>query len=36
MVARAMRDLSRNADRIGNLNISPELLESLIKGSQKK
>ncbi|MBW7859345.1 MAG: hypothetical protein H3C43_13885 [Leptonema sp. (in: Bacteria)] len=30
IVARAMRDLSKNADKIGNLNISPELLQSLI------
>ena len=36
MVARAMRDLSRNADKIGNLNISPELLESLIDRAPKK
>ena len=30
IVARAMRDMSRNADKIGNLNISPELLASLL------
>lgn len=35
IVARAMRDLSKNAAKIGTLNISPELLESLIRRDPK-
>ncbi|MFV0540251.1 MAG: SPFH domain-containing protein [Aestuariibaculum sp.] len=30
-IALAFRELAENADKIGNLNISPELLESLVK-----
>lgn len=36
IVARAMRDLARNADRIGTLNISPELLDSLLRKEKKQ
>ena len=31
LIAMAFRDLADNADKIGNLNISPELLESLLR-----
>lgn len=31
-IALAFRELAENADKIGNLNISPELLDSLLKG----
>lgn len=31
IISRAMRDLSKNAGKIGNLNISPELLNSLLE-----
>ena len=30
-IALAFRELAENADKIGNLNISPDLLESLTK-----
>ncbi|MBX7059970.1 MAG: band 7 protein [Leptospirales bacterium] len=31
LISRAFRDLARNSEKIGTLNLSPELLESLIK-----
>ncbi|MCC6274576.1 MAG: band 7 protein, partial [Leptospiraceae bacterium] len=30
IIGRALRDIAKNADKIGNLNISPDLLTSLI------
>ena len=30
-IALAFRELAENADKIGNLNISPELLDSIVK-----
>ena len=30
LISKAMRDLARGADKIGNLNISPDLLDSLL------
>lgn len=36
IVARAMKDLSKNAEKIGNLNISPDLLQSLIPNLTNK
>ena len=30
MVSMALKEIARNAGKIGNLNISPELLETLI------
>ena len=30
IISRALRDIAKNAEKIGNLNISPELLTSLI------
>ncbi|HEY8999863.1 MAG TPA: SPFH domain-containing protein [Mucilaginibacter sp.] len=35
-IALAFRQLAENADKIGNLNISPELLESLLNDKQEK
>jgi regulator of protease activity HflC (stomatin/prohibitin superfamily) len=35
IISRAMRDLSRNASKIGNLNISPELLTSLLEKQEE-
>ncbi|HZX59908.1 MAG TPA: SPFH domain-containing protein [Mucilaginibacter sp.] len=35
-IALAFRQLAENADKIGNLNISPELLDSLLKDKQEK
>jgi hypothetical protein len=32
LVAMAFRDMADNADKIGNLNISPDLLSSLLAG----
>jgi hypothetical protein len=34
IVSRAMRDLAKNAQKIGNLNISPDLLNSLLEKEQ--
>jgi hypothetical protein len=34
MVSMAFKELAQNAGRIGNLNISPELLETLLAQSQ--
>ena len=31
IISRAMRDMAKNAEKIGNLNISPELLNSLMQ-----
>jgi len=36
MIAMAFRDLADNAEKIGNLNISPELLEALLARSPEK
>jgi hypothetical protein len=36
LVAMAFRDLADNAEKIGNLNISPELLNSLLTGGAAK
>jgi hypothetical protein len=33
-IALAFRELAENADKIGNLNVSPELLDSLLRGSK--
>ncbi|HBS03599.1 MAG TPA: band 7 protein [Leptospiraceae bacterium] len=33
LISRAMRDLAGNAEKIGTLNISPDLLQSLLDGS---
>ena len=30
-IALAFRELAENADKIGNLNISPELLDSIVR-----
>jgi hypothetical protein len=35
-IAMAFRDLAENADKIGELNISPELLSALVDGERKK
>jgi hypothetical protein len=35
LIAMAFRDLADNAGKIGNLNISPELLEVLIDAKEK-
>ena len=35
-IALAFRQLAENADKIGNLNISPELLDSLLSDKQEK
>ncbi len=32
LISRAFRDLAKNSDKIGTLNLSPDLLESLLKG----
>ncbi|MEQ8352370.1 MAG: SPFH domain-containing protein [Leptospiraceae bacterium] len=34
LISRAIRDLAGNAQKIGNLNISPDLLQSLIDGDR--
>ncbi|GAB1266215.1 SPFH domain-containing protein [Aurantivibrio infirmus] len=34
-IALAFRQIAENADKIGNLNISPELLDSILKDSKK-
>ncbi|MBI4630165.1 MAG: hypothetical protein HY740_00305, partial [Chloroflexi bacterium] len=34
MISLAMKELAQNASKIGNLNISPELLETLMKKSK--
>jgi hypothetical protein len=36
MVSMAMKELSRNANKIGQLNISPDLLESLLDEKKKR
>jgi hypothetical protein len=36
MVSMAIKELARNASKIGQLNISPDLLESLMDEKQKK
>ena len=35
LVAMAFRDLADNAEKIGNLNISPELLNALLTSDEK-
>ena len=35
-ISLAFRELAENADKIGNLNISPELLDSLLQNSSKR
>jgi hypothetical protein len=35
-IALAFRELAGNADKIGNLNISPDLLESILHDSGRK
>lgn len=35
LIARAFRDLAKNSEKIGNLNISPDLLQSLIDVNSK-
>ncbi len=34
MVSLALKEIAQNAGKIGNLNISPELLETLLEKSQ--
>lgn len=34
LISKAIRDLAQNAEKIGNLNISPDLLESLINKAE--
>lgn len=35
-IALAFRQMAENADRIGNLNISPELLDSILNDKAKR
>ena len=34
MIAVAFRELAENAQKIGELNVSPDLLQSLLKGGR--